>query len=77
MEMTTEGASLPVLRNKYSGIKSKRQWKRLVARMEEKTYELIFVVGNSAGKESSRLHRNTFDDFYPVFPLLSQDTKRS
>ena len=41
MEITIEGASLLVLRNKYSGIKTKRQWAGLVARMEEKTYEFI------------------------------------
>ena len=65
-----------VARAKYSGIKSNRKWAGLVARMEEKKYEFIFVVGKPAGKKSSRLHRNNFDDIDPVLPLLSQDTKR-
>jgi hypothetical protein len=65
-----------VLRAKYCGIKSKRKFARLVARMREKTCGFIFVVGKPAGKKPSRLHRNTFDDYYPVLPL-SYDTNRS
>jgi hypothetical protein len=59
-----------VIRAKYSGIKTKRKWAGLVARMEEKTYEFIFVGEKPARKKSSTLHRNTFDDFYPFLPLL-------